>query len=48
MLNKNYMAGNVHLSSEVAEPFDIRLKKEKPWRRVLISFHRARIKPAAV
>ena len=30
MLNKNYMAGNVHLSSEVAEPFDIRLKKEKP------------------
>lgn len=30
MLNKNHMAGNVHLSSEAAEPFDVRIKKEKP------------------
>ncbi len=30
MLNKNHMAGNVHLSSEAAEPFDVRIKKDKP------------------
>ncbi|WP_143272181.1 hypothetical protein [Anaerovibrio sp. JC8] len=30
MLNKNHMAGNVHLSSEAADPFDVRIKKEKP------------------
>ncbi|MBP3231660.1 MAG: hypothetical protein J6M33_05165 [Anaerovibrio sp.] len=30
MLNKNHMAGNVHLRSEAAEPFEIRIKKEKP------------------
>ncbi|KHM52451.1 MAG: hypothetical protein J6N55_11230 [Anaerovibrio sp.] len=30
MLNKNYMAGNAHLSSEAAEPFEVRIKRDKP------------------
>ncbi|MCR5177078.1 MAG: hypothetical protein K6C05_09555 [Anaerovibrio sp.] len=30
MLNKNYLSNNSHLSSEAAEPFEIRIKKDKP------------------
>lgn len=30
MLNKNYLSENNNLIAEVAEPFDVRIKKEKP------------------
>lgn len=30
MLNKNYMTGNPHLKSEKLEPFEVRIKRDKP------------------